>query len=835
MNDINTLSVRGERLSFFKLYSEKKYSVEIPIIQRDYAQGRDSSLEVRTSFLDALYRYLDEGKPNRDLDFVYGTLLSDENSQRFIPLDGQQRLTTLFLLHWYLAKLSNKTEFLKKLLYSEGKSLFRYETRTSSSEFCDALMDQNIDLSKLLKEGVENTESVSKTIQECGWFHLSWMNDPTIKSMLTMLDSIHAKFFGSLGFFELLVDEFDPVITFLFLDLKEFKLTDDLYIKMNARGKPLTEFENFKAKFEQCVQELRGELQSTHELYFDGKKKEVDGYDYFVQKIDTDWADLFWGYRNQSTKDNSFDDELMNFIRLIVANHYLLDVDEKLDPQAVRLEKLFVDGARLRSLSFLEYEKRGCLSKEFVACFIQMMDVLHNNGIVGGHIKPYLADDDYYSEKDVFVKIIKNDADYKYKLRFHAFYSYLLAGKAVDDLPVWMRVVYNLTENFIFNRQQNYAEALSQIDTLCKNQENILYLLKQNVGISGFNDAQVLEEKIKAHLITKSMEWETQVVALEKHSYFDGQIGFVLSFSGILDFYNNKKNCEWSESENEKYIAAFKYYADCGSKVFTLIEKSSKLIGYSWERAVLSKGMYFVDTTAFRLNMLSTRLVKNNIERDFSWKRLLRLAEDGEKKWKARQSYVKAVFDDPLFDANDIPNSLNQMCIKALSNPDIEDWRMMFIKEWKLFEQSKQGFIFKNEQSILLLQESQRNHYHSELYSKLFEINFTNTPINTSPFKSFKYQYVKSGDDLPCFILGEWVHNDSKYSLKVFYIVNTYELRFQDNKVHDYPSDVVNVLEGRGFERLDPDLYYVWRGNTASDAFDRLTALCEDFRELVNE
>ena len=28
---------------------------------------------------------------------------------------------------------------------------------------------------------------------------------------------------------------------------------EDLYIKMNSRGKPLTPFENFKARFEQAI------------------------------------------------------------------------------------------------------------------------------------------------------------------------------------------------------------------------------------------------------------------------------------------------------------------------------------------------------------------------------------------------------------------------------------------------------------------------------------------------------------------------------------------------------------------------------------------------------
>jgi len=48
------------------------------------------------------------------------------------------------------------------------------------------------------------------------------------------------------GLFNRLVDDERPAITFELLPLEHFGLTDDLYIKMNARGKPLTSFETFK-------------------------------------------------------------------------------------------------------------------------------------------------------------------------------------------------------------------------------------------------------------------------------------------------------------------------------------------------------------------------------------------------------------------------------------------------------------------------------------------------------------------------------------------------------------------------------------------------------------
>jgi uncharacterized protein with ParB-like and HNH nuclease domain len=74
------------------------HTVEIPIIQRDYAQGRDGKEYLRKGFLSSLKDALDSGNEQK-LDFVYGT---NENGKLY-PLDGQQRLTTLWLLHWYLA------------------------------------------------------------------------------------------------------------------------------------------------------------------------------------------------------------------------------------------------------------------------------------------------------------------------------------------------------------------------------------------------------------------------------------------------------------------------------------------------------------------------------------------------------------------------------------------------------------------------------------------------------------------------------------------------------------------------------------------------------------
>ena len=79
-----------------------------------------------------------------------------------------------------------------------------------------------------------------------------------------MLEELH-KTFNNVDhkvYLERLLDENRSAIGFTFMDLDEYKLTEDLYIKMNSRGKPLTSFENFKAKFEQHIGEVESDASS---------------------------------------------------------------------------------------------------------------------------------------------------------------------------------------------------------------------------------------------------------------------------------------------------------------------------------------------------------------------------------------------------------------------------------------------------------------------------------------------------------------------------------------------------------------------------------------------
>ena len=90
--------------------------------------------------------------------------------------------------------------------------------------------------------------------------------------MLRTLNDIHKYFFNVENLWEKLTSD-ESLISFYHIELEDIGLTDDLYIKMNARGKTLTDFENFKANFER---------------YLDKSD---------IHKMDNIWTDLFWEYK----------------------------------------------------------------------------------------------------------------------------------------------------------------------------------------------------------------------------------------------------------------------------------------------------------------------------------------------------------------------------------------------------------------------------------------------------------------------------------------------------------------------------------------------------------
>ena len=94
----------GAKQTFWSLINEQESNnILIPEIQRDYTYGSltEDTEKVLNNMLDNNRKSLDDNnEPEMTMNFVYG--YTEENIN-YVPLDGQQRLTTLFLLHYYAA------------------------------------------------------------------------------------------------------------------------------------------------------------------------------------------------------------------------------------------------------------------------------------------------------------------------------------------------------------------------------------------------------------------------------------------------------------------------------------------------------------------------------------------------------------------------------------------------------------------------------------------------------------------------------------------------------------------------------------------------------------
>ncbi|NLW29384.1 MAG: DUF262 domain-containing protein [Erysipelothrix sp.] len=464
--------------------------IEIPIIQRDYAQGRTNNEvgRIRDRFLDALLNAINN-KKRVTLDFVYGDI-----SQKGVltPLDGQQRLTTLFLLHWYLAKKEQLEikdyEFLKN---------FSYSTRFSSRDFCQELVKFSPDF---------HNGQLSTAIKDQSWYPYEWKNDPTIQSMLVMIDAIHEKFKHNIDLWESLV--IDRNISFYFLPLNEMGLTDDLYIKMNSRGKPLTPFEHFKAEFEEIIKQQSEEL-----------SKEIN------HKFDIDWTDMLFPFRGDN---NIIDDEFMryfHFISDIIC--YKSGIDFEKDE--FKVAKLLYGSNNEKAQENIKYLKNSfdCWYKLDILDFFD--GLFSQNIYESGKVKLYQED------LNIFKECLDNYGEYSGRNRrfplnkillLYSIITYLQNTEKVtkEDFRKRIRVIRNLIWNSTDEiRDERMKTLLSETETIILTGEIPI----AEKGDLGFNVRQKEEERNKKEWLITNSQFEDELFHLEDHTLLKGCIAVV--------------------------------------------------------------------------------------------------------------------------------------------------------------------------------------------------------------------------------------------------------------------------------------------------------------------
>ena len=650
MNNQNT----NQLYTFWEFLNN--YRIEIPIVQRDYAQGRSENKAIRLTFLDAIFNCI-YNKKAINLDFIYGNIV---NGDIFQPLDGQQRLTTLFLLHLYAYKKDVENNAPISNIFKK----FRYETRTSARYFCEELAKQPLNINT-------DIDNISTIIKDSEWYYLSWKNDPTIRAMLVMLDAIHSKFKNIENLFEILTET--RLITFYNLILDDFGLSDDLYIKMNARGKQLTPFENLKAEIQKKSKELEWEtgIEET--------KK-------FAYKIDGIWTDMMW--ENYRTND-AVDESHMRLISAIIMLHIALGSSQDNEDRQDIIKKVN-DNYDDRCLINYVNKKVFDYINETYEIYEQLQD---SNKDISFKFKLWrhkpkcaLFDEVIYD----CLSLPDSNSSYTCKVLFFAQTEYLRRNKEFNQekFQDWMRVIRNIvvrgnidlnTKNCkrsdLIRSPKVFIGIVNLINELADGSSDIYQYLCNNEIKSSSVKEQIKEEKIKARIITKYPNYKNLIISLEDIEILKGKILFALQCAKYDNI--DIESIDWNLLEQVKNVLE-KYF-----------NSETKTLSNDLRRALLTinvDGQYsFYNYWKSSCAILEDAPYKRRLIESFNELEFLANDETHNKYlMKLVTLLINKTYSDIIADFDSCPTD-------DLNN--IPDWQIKLILEPELLDECKSYYI----------------------------------------------------------------------------------------------------------------------------------------------
>lgn len=602
----------GKKYTYWRFIQE--HGIAIPLIQRDYAQGREGKAELRKRFLFNLRNALSDKDPNNPLilDFVYG--VKDKNSN-IIPLDGQQRLTTLWLLHWYIYLKSNKNitkDNLNILLK------FTYQTRISSRKFCEELC-KNKHFHKLRQLEKNNAGNIRYYITNQTWFMAEWEQDPTVKAMLNMLGGkdqsiesiLNGCDFNSFWSELTLTDENKCPIVFYYLpiDGEIQQEPDDIYIKVNARGEHLTDFENFKADL---IKFVRADKQQQWQNISNDEHPDLA----ISKLIDTDWTDVFWNDlpneckiidknppESTGTKLPNIDRQFFAFLNRYFLNLILattemdakaLNQDNTTDKDALLFQYLYgKDGKADVTLTYKDFQKYSdgkVITPDNFVALKTIFAMLKDNKEVD--IQP--SWDKYSKENFKFLpyltKIDKTDSgehlaniSQVHRVVFFGICCYLENCKTTQEFDnnsfqKWMRFIWNIAYNSDIQTVDNMKKAMAKINGVRKGTHNIIEALIKEADDDqdSYLGRQWNEEIMKAKMCYKMNSIQNA------EELFHGSIRFLIKDDGILENCVNRAKELLNNGSNNQWIFEilpfFQFDSSDPKKNVTFAEKKRDLV-----------------------------------------------------------------------------------------------------------------------------------------------------------------------------------------------------------------------------------------------------------------
>lgn len=265
----------GVSYTLYEFFGLKRIIV-IPDLQRDYCWA--STKIVTGNGQSLVEAYVDDlilaSQKEKDAKLKMGLLYGYEYPADNVQLcDGQQRLTTLFLISGVcLNKLGEENNIQKEevssIISHGNSSRLQYAIRDSSLSF----------INNLVQNGAFYPE-----ITEEPWFSNEYRRDPSICNMILAIKQIDEKVINA-ETAKRLLHYILHNISFLYFDMQSRTYSEEQYIILNTTGYSLTPTEHVKPK-------LLGKLSDEEQLDKYSKRWES-------------WEQFIWDHR--PTEDDNF-------------------------------------------------------------------------------------------------------------------------------------------------------------------------------------------------------------------------------------------------------------------------------------------------------------------------------------------------------------------------------------------------------------------------------------------------------------------------------------------------------------------------------------------------
>ncbi len=503
---------KAETYTLKDLFSDKEQKIIIPDIQRDYCWGDREDLVF--SFVKGLVDLEKKQTNIVTLGMIYG-YEEPKESGRIYLCDGQQRLTTLFLL---LGLINRKASHCFNKYLGDNSDGYRnpcllYSIRESTLYFLSDLTYEFF-MGDEKESDITKEETWSEYIKKQSWFFSDYNNDPSIGSILKALDCMKGivdGFSNPKDFGNFILNKLE----FIYYDLGNRANGEETFVLINTTGEPLTPTENLKPRL----------ISSSEDKEEDSSKWE-------------DWEHFFWENRGDNdTADNG----LNEFFRWIAIINLSIQNKDKDVLSILRNGKYTLDDIKEKGIDDIDE-------------YFHIIESITKEKIING-FSGYIAPKKIGNDGTDRLKIVPlllymkkfSKVEMKNIRRVSDFFDNLARrGKAGEDIPKCIRLVSTM-----------------------KN-EDILSLLEinRNELTSAISEEEVVKLEIIKKECARREEVEEEFNSIQRSPYFKGNITPLLKWSSSDRMLS-------SESFN---FEEFKRYSKTFKDVFTDWEEDNSSV-----------------------------------------------------------------------------------------------------------------------------------------------------------------------------------------------------------------------------------------------------------------